>query len=185
MEYKEEYLQLAKNAKSLEELAKTLETTEQQIITWATHFSGDVMTRADFFEVIRNLKYPEEKSVHAGQPTKFKEDYIDATPYLEGCGRENTKLPTIEGYAIHLGVHRDTLYAWAKLNKEFSDTLRLIEHLQKEQLINDGIYGGKEVNATIVKLLLQNNHGMKEKTDVTTNNKDIPNPIYNGKSIEE
>jgi hypothetical protein len=47
--------------------------------------------------------------------------------------------------------------------------------MQATQLINDGIYGGKEVNATIVKLLLQNNHGMKEKseTDITTNGQSL------------
>ena len=38
-----------------------------------------------------------------------------------------------------------------------------IHYTKLYELIDDGIYGGKEVNATIVKLLLQNNHGMKER----------------------
>lgn len=121
----------------------------------------------------------------AGRPTKFDKKYINASDYLRTCGREQTKLPTIEGYALYIGVHRDTLYEWAKIHKGFPDTLREIEQLQKEQLINDGIYGGKEVNATIVKLLLQNNHGMKERTDQTTNDKDLPTPIYGSKSTDE
>ena len=121
----------------------------------------------------------------AGRPTKYDPSFIEeAINYLKSTGRENMELPTIEGFAIWLHVHRDTLYEWAKLYREFSDTLREIEMLQKQQLINDGIYGGKEVNSTIVKLLLQNNHGMKERTDTTTNDKELPTPIYGGKSTE-
>jgi hypothetical protein len=82
-------------------------------------------------------------------------------------------LPKIESFAIRLGVSKDSLYEWAKLYPEFSDALKKILLKQAEQLIDDGIYGGKEVNSTIVKLLLQNNHGMKERTDTTTNDKDL------------
>ena len=114
----------------------------------------------------------------SGQPTKYQEGFIEAVDrYLASCGREQTKLPTVEGFAMFLNVHRDTLYEWTKVHDGFSDTLKKIEQVQKEQLINDGIYGGKEVNSTIVKLLLQNNHGMKEKTDITTDNEKIVGPI--------
>lgn len=120
-----------------------------------------------------------------GRPTLYEDRFnTDAITYLKSTGKEQMELPTIEGFAHFLGVHRDTLYEWAKVHPEFSDTLKEIEQLQKIQLINDGIYGGKEVNATIVKLLLQNNHGMKERLDQTTNDKDIPAPIYGGKSTE-
>lgn len=101
-----------------------------------------------------------------GRPSKYNPSFIpEAINYLASTGKEQMTLPTIEGFALWLGVHRDTLYEWAKHEPIFSDTLRNIEHVQKQQLINDGIYGGKEVNATIVKLLLQNNHGMREKTE--------------------
>ena len=121
----------------------------------------------------------------AGRPTKYEERFIEEVDnYLATTGKEQTSLPTIEGFAIYLDVSRDSLYEWAKLYPEFSDTLRRIEILQKQQLIDDGIYGGKEVNATIVKLLLQNNHGMKERTDQTTNDKDLPTPILGGLTNE-
>lgn len=110
-----------------------------------------------------------------GRPTLYDpamNDMLDE--YLKTTGREQTSLPTIEGFAIYLGVTRDTLYEWKKVHPEFSDTLKKIMTMQAQQLINDGIYGGKEVNATIVKLLLQNNHGMKERNDVTSNDKEIP-----------
>lgn len=112
-----------------------------------------------------------------GQPTKYNTDTIAlADKYLSTTGSHQMKLPSIEGLALYIGVHRDTLYEWAKKYPAFSDTLRIVEELQKEQLVADGIYGGKEVNATIVKLLLQNNHGMREKQDVTTDGEKIEAP---------
>lgn len=119
----------------------------------------------------------------AGRPTKYDPSFVDELDdYLKTTGREQTSLPTIQGFALYLNVDSDTLNNWAAIHKEFFGTLRRLKEIQAKQLIDDGIYGGKEVNATIVKLLLQNNHGMKEKTDVTTNDKDLPTPIYNGKS---
>lgn len=120
-----------------------------------------------------------------GRPTKYDPAFIEEVDtYLETTGRENTKLPTKQGFALHIGVDDDTLVEWGKIYPEFSAALKKLMQTQHEQLVNDGIYGGKEVNATIVKLLLQNNHGMKERTDTTTNDKDIPTPIYGSKSSE-
>jgi hypothetical protein len=120
-----------------------------------------------------------------GRPTKYDPSLCDELDkYLETTGKEQMSLPTIEGFSLWLDVNDDTLIEWAKIYPNFSATLRRLKKLQKQQLTDDGIYGGKEVNATIVKLLLQNNHGMKERTDTTTNDKDLPSPIYNGKSTE-
>ena len=135
------------------------------------------------------------------RPTKYDPQFIqEVDVYIALKGRENTSLPTKEGFALHIGVDDDTLDNWAnakypddyedeslrgqRKNPEFFGALKKLMQTQKVQLIDDGIYGGKEVNSTIVKLLLQNNHGMKERTDTTTNDKDIPTPIYNGKSTE-
>jgi DNA-packaging protein gp3 len=112
---------------------------------------------------------------HAGgRPTKYEPRFIDEVDaYLETTGKENMHIPKIESLAIWLDVSKDTLYAWGKEYPEFSYALGKIMKYQAQQLIDDGIYGGKEVNSTIVKLLLQNNHGMKERVDATTNDKDI------------
>lgn len=121
-----------------------------------------------------------------GRPTDYSEDLIIRVhDYLRTTGREQTKLPTIEGFALFLGVTKKTLYNWGEKHPQFLHALDEIMTNQAEQLINDGIYGGKEVNATIVKLLLQNNHGMREKQDVTSDGKQMPTPIYGGKSVEE
>ena len=123
---------------------------------------------------------------HAGgRPTKYNPNLCDELDkYLKTTGKEQMSLPTIQGFSLWLNVNDDTLNEWSKKHKQFSATIERLKRLQAQQLIDDGIYGGKEVNATIVKLLLQNNHGMKERTDTTTNDKDLPTPIYSGKSTE-
>lgn len=101
-----------------------------------------------------------------GRPTKYNPQFIlEVEKYLKSTGHEQTHMPKIESFAEWLGVHKDTLYEWAKIYPDFSDSLARIMQRQAIQLIDDGIYGGKDVNSTIVKLLLQNNHGMRERTE--------------------
>lgn len=102
---------------------------------------------------------------HAGgRPTKYIPKVIEPLieEYIQSCGREATELPTIEGLAIKLGVNLDTLYEWKDKHPEFSETLKKILAKQKIQLMNDGMYGGKEVNAGMAIFLLKANHGLKD-----------------------
>lgn len=115
-----------------------------------------------------------------GRPTKYNPDFCSEVDlYLSETGNGTMHMPKIESFAIRLGVSKNTLYEWAKEHPDFQDALGRIMLFQCERLVDDGIYGGKEVNATIVKLMLQNNHGMKERTDTTTNDKDLPTPLLN------
>ncbi|MBI5954446.1 MAG: hypothetical protein HY865_22545 [Chloroflexi bacterium] len=110
-----------------------------------------------------------------GRPTKYDPSFTkEVDVYLESASKNQKHLPKVESFAIRLGVSKDSLYEWAKIYPDFSDALKKILLKQAELLIDDGIYGGKEVNSTIVKLLLQNNHGMRERVDQTTNDKDLP-----------
>lgn len=107
----------------------------------------------------------------AGRPTKYHDGMIDlAEEYLMSCGREQTKLPTIEGLALHLEVDDERIGEWANaidesgnlIHPEFHATVKKIKAVQKNQLIDDGLYGGKEVNSTMAIFLLKVNHGMIE-----------------------
>ena len=112
---------------------------------------------------------------HAGgRPTKYNPIFVgELKKYLATTGKEQTSLPTKQGFALWLDVDDETLNEWAKIYPKFSATLRRLMLLQAKQLIDDGIYGGNEVNATIIKLMLQNNHGMKERVDQTTKDEKI------------
>ena len=135
-----------------------------------------------------------------GRPTAYKEQFIDKVDeYLASSKDEeyqvrsfesgrgvawNTKirvhLPTIEGFAQFIGVPRRTVFDWKDVHPEFSHSLEKILTEQQKRLIDSGLAG--DYSPTIAKLILSANHGMREKTDLTSDGKAIPSPIYGGKS---
>lgn len=111
------------------------------------------------------------------RPTKYDPSLIDITKqYIGSCGREATELPTIEGLAQILEVNTDTINEWTKIYPKFSATIKGLAEKQKAQLINDGMYGGKEVNSTMAIFLLKANHGMIETEKKILAN-DIDSPL--------
>lgn len=115
----------------------------------------------------------------AGRPTKYDPSMVRAVDaYLRTVGREQTKLPKRVDVALLLGVDEDTLNNWAKNEPKFLGALTRVDDLQKAQLMDDGMYGGKEVNARVAQFLLSANHGMAEvsHTDVTSAGKALEAP---------
>ena len=111
----------------------------------------------------------EEKKLYhytkqTGRPTKYLVSVINpkVVEYLQQCSREQTKLPTIEGLANYLNVNPDTIYEWTQQHPEFSENIKRLASAQKDQLINDGMYGGREINASMAIFLLKAIHGLKE-----------------------
>lgn len=126
-----------------------------------------------------------------GRPTKYTEDMPDRLQdYLVTTGRNQTTLPTVEGFAKFLGVNDDTVNVWASeivdddkgfpkyLYPRFSAAIKELKAIQREQLMNDGLYGGKEVNSTMAIFLLKANHNMVETThtDITSAGKALEAP---------
>jgi hypothetical protein len=130
-----------------------------------------------------------------GRPTKYSPNILAKTrAYIASCVDEITeyhktrgeksdsferlvrvKLPTLEGLSLHLHVHRDTIHAWSREYPIFSDALEELKALQAERLMTGALSG--DYNPLIAKLILSANHGMKERTDVTTDDKELPAPI--------
>lgn len=126
-----------------------------------------------------------------GRPTKFTPTILTKTyayinscedifyNYQKGFGSTDTferkvvpKLPTRDGLALYLNVHRDTVHEWSTKHNNFSDALDLLDAKQKEMLFLGGLSG--DYNPTIAKLGLSANHGMKERVDQTTDDKPLP-----------
>jgi hypothetical protein len=132
-----------------------------------------------------------------GRPTKYNEEMnLKIQEYLDTCKDEmiqvvkmsgergdtfenklKVNLPTIGGLALYIGVAESTIQEWAKEHEEFSVSLRKVVKEQEKRLINSGLSG--DYNSTIAKLVLSSNHGYKERSDQTTNDKDLPTPIIN------
>ena len=125
-----------------------------------------------------------------GAPTKYKAEYIDKVDeYLAECVDEDKQvvkqssekydmydnklkvnLPTVEGFALWLGIPKSTLYDWKKNHEDFSDSLEKIVEEQRKRLLNMGLSG--EYNSTIAKLILSSNHGMSDRGVLTTEDED-------------
>lgn len=135
-----------------------------------------------------------EQKVSRGRPTKYDPSFIDELyKYIDSITeqrRTTLALPTIEGFAQYLGIDADTIGNWAtarekdeygnktnkRLHPEFFYAIRRLKTLQKEILVNDGLYGGKKVNTAMTIFLLKANHGMVEanRTEpIAKNEKDL------------
>ena len=113
------------------------------------------------------------------RPTKLTEELLQkAKEHLATFDvSAYTLLPTIEGLALELQINRDTIYQWEKENDEFSDIVSEIREKQAQKLIQLSLAG--KYNASIAKLILSGKHGYVEKSeqDLTTNGKDLIQPI--------
>ena len=118
------------------------------------------------------------------RPSEYKEEYIGRVDeYLalnedfvsEDLKKLTVNLPTVEGFAMFLDVSKKTLYNWEDEHDQFLHALDKIREEQRKRLLNKGLSG--DYNSTIAKLILSSNHGMREKSDVTTDGKELPQPL--------
>jgi hypothetical protein len=82
-------------------------------------------------------------------------EYFDVPPYVEQIKKLITKkgevievptdvpsdFPTLAGFAIKLGVHRDTLLEWSKTHPEFSGAYKRAKDFQEHYLTVNGNKG--------------------------------------------
>lgn len=97
----------------------------------------------------------EAKKKKTGRPTKYNPKYceeiikfFDREAFTVVGTRENgtevmapCKLPTFEGFAISLGVNRDTINEWVKQHDDFSVAHKRAKDYQKEILMQNGLLG--------------------------------------------
>lgn len=130
-------------------------------------------------------------AVKQGRPTKYNEERISQVDeYLQACQDEyfdwvktdganstsyerklTVKLPTFEGFASFINVNISSVELWGRKYPDFSRALEKIMVEQRARLVEKGLSG--DYNSTIAKLILSANHGMKERTDVTSDDKQI------------
>lgn len=146
--------------------------------------------------------YPKPKHP-GGRPTRYKKEYCDAlikyfnrepyfetpviTTYKDGSTKEEVKLipadlPTLAGFAVSIGVHRETLNNWANekkknkygeetnelLHPEFFDAFKRAKDYQENILVINGIQGN--YNPAFAIFTAKNIIGWRDRseTDVTS-----------------
>ena len=126
-----------------------------------------------------------------GRPTKYKPEIITKTKeYIKHAIPENMDIPSVEGLSVYLDIGLRTLYTWGKKYEDFGTLLKAIKTKQKLCLMQIGIFGGKEINATIVALMLRVNHKMVETTkqDITSKGEKVlvmPSELVNKYDISQ
>lgn len=104
-----------------------------------------------------------------GRPTILNDELIaSADEYLLTCNSIGVHqlLPTIEGLALHLHCHRDSLYRWAEENTDFYDILEELKQLQAQKLMQNGLQN--RYNPTITKLMLSKHGYIEQRQDDIT-----------------
>lgn len=118
----------------------------------------------------------------AGRPTKLTEDIVkEAREYLDETAKfGGMMLPTIEGLALRLKTHRETITNWESkgaldeaedIEQEFFDIVKELRTSQAEKLVQYGLTN--KYNAMIAKLILSKHGYVEEKKVEQTINEDL------------
>lgn len=111
-----------------------------------------------------------------GRPSEYDPQFLlTAKDYLDNYELKGDVVPTIEGLADVIGKGTKTIYNWGKDHEAFQVLLDRIMAKQGRVLQNKGLR--KETDSGITKLLLSANHGKREKTDVTSDDKPIESGV--------
>lgn len=132
-----------------------------------------------------------------GRPTLYKSeytqrllDYFDVEPYYERITKIVTKkgdvievpkdeandFPTLAGFAVLIGVHRDTLHEWSTAENEdgellypdFSDAYKRAKDFQEAYIAINGLKG--HVNPTFAIFIAKNVLGWTDKLESKNTN---------------
>lgn len=107
--------------------------------------------------------------------TGDKYETFDTGAVKDGVPVKITKLvvdmPMIEGFSDYIDVCVSTINNWELEYPDFLVATNKIRKAQKKVLMNKGVSG--EYNPLITRLVLSANHGMREKSDVTSDDKPI------------
>lgn len=73
--------------------------------------------------------------------------------------------PTLAGYAVSIGVRRETLWAWGKQHTEFDEAVGIAKSIEQQILIEQGLLGA--YNPGVVALCLKNLQGWTDRVEET------------------
>lgn len=115
-----------------------------------------------------------------GRPTKYKEEYCEDIYKFMAEGKSK------EAWAGSKGFSKHRIYDWAEKHKKFRHAVKrgeaACQNFWEEMGIQMALAGAG--NATVWIFNMKNRFKWKDRSDVTTDDKQLPSPIYGGKSTE-
>tara|TARA_B110000977_G_scaffold103700_1_gene135452 strand:- start:10030 stop:10404 length:375 start_codon:yes stop_codon:yes gene_type:complete len=111
------------------------------------------------------------------RPSKYNATILEkAEHYIINYIKYGDQIPMIDGLALELGIHRDTVNDWEKKYPEFSDIVRTLMTHQGRKLMNGSLSG--EFRERTATLALSSNHGLvaKTQTDITSSDETMKPP---------
>lgn len=121
----------------------------------------------------------------AGRPRKdldiLPEDWHDTIL------KEMSEGASLEEIKAILNISNDLHARWMKDELQYSETIKRGEELSKAWWHNQGRknLANKDFSATLWYMNMKNRFGWKDRQDITTNDKDMPAPIYGGNSVKD
>jgi hypothetical protein len=94
-------------------------------------------------------------------------------------GREEVEMeepPTLVNMALYLDVSTDTMTNWAKESEEFFGILMRVKQRYEDLLNKHGLTG--KYDPGFAKFLSSADHGKREKSDVTTDGKEMRGVVF-------
>jgi hypothetical protein len=132
---------------------------------------------------------PEPKKNKGGRPSKYDPKYIkQAIEFFDkppgewvDIGTEDkpkmvwqaTPFPTKAGFAVHIGIAKQTLFNWAKEYEDFGEVFDRLVDYQEAILVPNALQGG--YNPAVSIFMSKNLFGFKDKIEHTG---DSENPIH-------
>jgi len=105
------------------------------------------------------------------RPTKYNDKILEkAQDYIKNYTAYGDQIPMIDGLALELGIHRDTINDWEQKYPEFSDIVRGLMTKQGRVLMNGSLSG--EFRERTATLALSSNHGLVTKTETDIKSSD-------------
>jgi hypothetical protein len=128
-----------------------------------------------------NKKRKKQKYETAGAPSKYKPEYCEelieyfnVPPYI---GDESSDFRSLSGFAIKIGVSRDTLLEWSKVHPEFEEPYKRVKDFQENYILVNGNKG--LINPQFGMFTAKNILGYRDKqpgeSDVVVNNNNLTN----------
>lgn len=111
---------------------------------------------------------------HPQDILQYFKERLESLPEIERIKTERgdvkyiqkpVRLPTLSGYAVQLGVTRETLWSWSQEHTDFGEAYGQAKACQEELLIQAGAVGGYDKSLAI--FILKNLQGWQDRVEQT------------------